>query len=330
MQILGETRVLTASEAHGPAHAFVGPEMTPRVVSSGPGGCMGFAAVPDHDDAFFMISRFYPIFKGESAGIELLRSQSGFEEPWRSDRVIDLPMVHRIASASTSQGDYVFGASVCGGKEYQDDWSQAGAVYACRIPDELDGSWNAEPILNGIHKNHGMTITKIGGIDCLVVSGEEGVMAISLPEPDSDGRSEAWTARTLVDHEVSEIQFIDIDGDGTDELAVIEPFHGDGLSIYKQQNGAWNRVFSDTIGFGHGLSAGWIGGLPCITVGQRGGDKNLRCYSPAAEGSLRMELTIVDRGTGTLGTVFVSTPDGDGIVASNAEPSEYALYTVGS
>ena len=46
-QILGENRVIAASESTGPAVVFAGDEMKPCVISTGPGGCMGFAPVPD-------------------------------------------------------------------------------------------------------------------------------------------------------------------------------------------------------------------------------------------------------------------------------------------
>ena len=181
MQIAGQRRVIAASESTGPAVVFDGPGLTPRVLATAPGGTMGFAEIPGRDDALLIITRFYPIFKAEEAGIDLFVGSNGLAEPWKGKRVIDLPFVHRMATVKTSRGDYLVAATVCDGKEFQDDWSKPGTVFAYRIPDDLDGPWIAEPILEDIHRNHGLTTGVFGGVPSLLISGTEGVFALSLP-----------------------------------------------------------------------------------------------------------------------------------------------------
>lgn len=75
LDVLGETRPIAASEAHGPAVAFDGPGLDPHVIATEPGGTMGFAPVPGRDDMLFIITGFYPVFKAEAAGIHLYRAR---------------------------------------------------------------------------------------------------------------------------------------------------------------------------------------------------------------------------------------------------------------
>jgi hypothetical protein len=328
MTIAGARRVIAASESTGPALVFDGPSFTPRVLASAPGGTMGFAALPGRDDALLAITRFYPVFEAEAAGIDLFVARNGLAEPWEGRRVIDLPFVHRMASVSTPVGDFLVAATVCGGKAFRDDWSKPGAVFAFRIPDDLAGAWEAEPILEGIHRNHGMAVTTFAGARSLLISGTEGVFALSLPGETSPSGAPIppWSRTQLLDHDVSEVAPYDFDGDGVAELAVIEPFHGDRFAVYKEGAAGWSRVVEAELAFGHGLSVGSLGGTPMAVVGNRAGAKDLICFRVTGTAPLEMERIVVDPGAGTAGTAMITTADGDGFVASNAELAEYALY----
>lgn len=328
MNISGARRVIAASESTGPAVVFDGPSFTPRVLASVPGGTMGFAEVPGRDDAVLAITRFYPVFRAEAAGIDLYVARDGLAEPWDGRRIIDLPFVHRMASVSTPVGDFLVAATVCGGKAFQDDWSKPGAVYAFRIPGDLTGVWEAEPILEGIHRNHGMAVANYDGVPSVLIAGTEGVIALSLPGATlADGTViPPWSQTRVLDHEVSEVALYDFDGDGAEELAVIEPFHGDRFAVYKQGAAGWSRIVEAELAFGHGLSVGSFGGTPVAVVGNRAGSKDLLCFRATATAPLEMERIVVDSGSGTAGTTMIGTADGDGFVASNAELGEYALY----
>jgi len=329
-RLAGRNRLAVASEGTGPAELFPDFESGPTLLSDGPGGCMGFAAVPGRDTALLMTSRLYPIFRGKSAGVELLQAGDDFLQPWIRRRIIDLPFVHRIGTTSTPGGDFLFLASICGGKDFQDDWSHPGSVYVAKIPTDLDGPWEIVPVLEGIHRNHGMAIGRVNDSPALVISGSEGVIALpiaSAVHPGAHGTGAVEYPR-LLSHEVSEIVFLDLDDDGADELVTIEPFHGDTLSVFKESDGAWSRVFTDTIAFGHGLCAGSLGGLPRVFVGQRSGSGDLLCYTANGTGSVALTRSVVDHGTGTAGIAVVSDESREGIATANIGLSEYALYTL--
>ncbi|MFP4115214.1 MAG: hypothetical protein ACLFUA_12670 [Spirochaetales bacterium] len=326
--LLGAVRPIAASEATGPAVVFEGDSLEPRVLAEEPGGTMGFAPVPGRDDALFVITGFYPVFAAEQSGIHLYRAVDGFSRPWAGERIVDLPFVHRIMSCSTPGGDFLIAATVCGGKDHRDDWSKPGAVFAYRIAADARGPWEAVPVLESIHKNHGLAGGTISGVESLLVSGTEGVFALALPgATDGAGRSaEPWAATRLLDHEVSEMALLDVDGDGDEELVVVEPFHGDELAVYKSGRTGWAKIYSSELSFGHGLSVGTVLGEPVVAVGNRAGDKDLVCFRPRPADGLGMERIVVDPGAATAGTTILATAAGDAIIASNPEYGEYAIY----
>ncbi len=324
ISLLNAKCVLAAAEDSGPGLVFPAPDLSPSVLAVEPGGCMGFAPVPGRSDEVLMITEFYPIFKSETAGIHHYWATDGFAAPWAGKRVVDLPFVHRIATVSVAGRGYLVAATVCGGKDFQDDWSRPGKVYVARIPDDRDAEWVATPVMEGIHKNHGMNVGTYKGRPAVFISGAEGVFALLVPTDEG----EEWMSEQVINHEISEVFPFDLDGDGVAELAVIEPFHGETMAVYTQSGDGWERVFAAPLGFGHGLWAGSLAGESVVLVGNRTGTKNLCCYRVSSTSPFEMEEIVIDAGAGTTNMAVVELPDGQAVVASNPEHGEYALYTV--
>jgi hypothetical protein len=324
LDILGKERVIAAPEGPGSTMVFTPPTFEPITLATGPGGCMGFAGLPGRDDALLMITAFYPIFQSEKAGIDLFQAVDGLNQPWSGRRIIDLPFVHRICMMSCDTRHFLVAAAVCGGKDFQDDWSRPDKVYVAQVPDQLDGSWELTPVMEGIHKNHGMKVGTHGGKQCVFIAGTEGVFALFPPQPDSD----EWTNTPLLSHEISEVYPADLDGDGEDELAVIEPFHGNQLSVYKCIDQTWTKVFSAELAFGHGLWAGALGGEKVVITGNRRGTENLVCFRTVGTDPFDMEEIVIDARSGTTNMDVLRTEDADILVAANATHAEYARYTV--
>jgi hypothetical protein len=318
---------VVASEGVGPAIVLVGPDLEPHVVSNGPGGSMGSVPYPGHEEMLLMVTRFLPVFDADHAGIDLCRAVDGFNAPWEQHRVVGLPFVHRIASVEKPGGSVLIAATVCGGKEYRDDWSKPGAVYAIPIPEDPRGPWEAAVVIDGLHRNHGLTRATLDGEDSLVVTADEGVFVWNLDEmPVRPDRS--WRPRRILDAAVSEIGVIDIDGDGAAELVAVEPFHGDTLAIYKKDGAAWERVGSEPLSFGHGLSTGMLGGRAVAVVGNRADPADLVCFDCPDGDAGSIRRTVVDAGVGTAGTVVAGYGPAGSIVASNAGTGEYAQYVL--
>jgi hypothetical protein len=203
-------------------------------------------------------------------------------------------------------------------------------VYAIPIPASPDGPWELVTIAQGIHRNHGLTVATLDGEAVLLISGDEGVFAWRRSEDAAHVASPAggvtdpgnWRGERILESAISEIGVIDIDGDGSDELIAVEPFHGDALATYRHSAGGWDCVDRQPLSFGHGLSVGTLGGTPVAVVGNRSGSSDLTCFTWDS-GRACLVPHLVDSGVGTAGTTVFS----DAIVASNPGTSEYARYT---
>lgn len=330
LQLLGKPCVIGATEGAGETNVFPLPDLQPAVLADGPGGCMGVVAVPGRDDTVLAITDFYPIFKGTGAGVDRYtatstHASSGFSRPWTRARVMDLPFVHRIATVVAGGQSFLVAATVCSGKAYQDDWSQPGSVFVGRIPSDPADRWQLHSVIEGIHRNHGMNVGTYRGAECVLVAGTEGVFALRIPQH-PDGR---WEHEKILDHEVSEVFLCDFDRDGVDELAVIEPFHGDTFAVYKDRGSQWERVFDSELAFGHGLWAGELAGVPSAVVGNRSGSKDFVCFRADDTQPGAMRRTVIEAGTGTTNVAVLSVDGRQAIMASNQELGEYALYHVG-
>jgi hypothetical protein len=238
-----------------------------------------------------------------------------------------MTFVHRVAAAEANGRAVLFAATVCGGKSHRDDWSRPGCLYAIGIPESTDGPWEPVVVAEGLHRNHGMTLSSLDGFHTLLVTADEGVFAWQLDQlPDRPDAS--WKPRQLLSNGVSEIGVIDLDGDGADELITVEPFHGDSLCIYKREIGGWKRVSREPLQFGHGLSVGMLGGAAVAVVGNRGGSGDLICIDCPDGDARSPRRTVIDPGVGAAGTAVVGGGASGRVVSANAALGEYALYTM--
>lgn len=320
--LLGQHRILAAPEGPGPAMAFAAPEYESKVIATEPGGCMGFAPVPGHEDAFLMITKFYPIFQSEGAGIDLFQAVDGLNQPWQGKRILDLPFVHRITMVGNGTDHFLVAAAVCGGKDFQDDWSKPGKTYVAKVPNDINGPWELTPVMEGLHRNHGMQTGTFNGHDCVYITSDEGLFALEIPTAGSSD----WKCTLLVNEPISEVYAADLDNDGQDEVAVIEPFHGNAVSVYKHIGGTWKKIFTAELAFGHGLWAGQLGGENVVIAGNRANDKNLACFRVTSTDPFAMEESVVDPGSATTNMDVINTPTGPALVTSNQGHEEYAIY----
>ena len=156
----------------------------------------------------------------------------------------------------------------------------------------------------------------------LYVSGAEGIFRLEM-----DDASGSWNAVKVFGREVSEFGFVDIDSDGREELATIEPFHGNTLNIYRQAaDGQWNRIYQGELEFGHGLSCGHAAGKPRVVVGNRRGPLTLDTitYIEGSADGFRRET--LETEAGPTQTQVFEHGGKDYILSANQRKNEVAIY----
>lgn len=283
-----------------------------------PGGMMSFLPVPGHPDHFVSIMGLFPPFIGKEAGL-FLHHRKG--DGWKTRKVLDLPFAHRCEFMELSGSVYLVVASVSKHKEDPSDWSLPGETYVIPLDEIPSGSWKGDLVDTGTLRNHGMTRTHVDGKETVCISGAGGIYGL---DRDRDG---SWVLRQLFDREVSEMAFVDLDGDGTRELVTIEPFHGNTLNIYKKQNSEWDRKFSDTLSFGHGLSAGIFNSEPLIVAGNRSDSLALELFTVSDLSEGRVERKVLEEHAGPTQTLVFSYRLKEYILSANQRKNEVALYT---
>jgi hypothetical protein len=270
-------------------------------------------------------------YKFHSGGVYHIRPDMGpvgrtTPDAWSAARILDLPFAHRIAFVPRAGSRWLLAASLAADKRDPADWSQPGSLYAARVPRAAGEEWRLAPILPGIHRHHGMLVTRFMGKPSLLVSGTEGLFAADLSSGGGD-----WGFENVMAAEISEIAVLDLDGDGVDELITIEPFHGTSVRVYKQEAGGWRRAWEGGLEFGHCLWAGSFGGVPSVMASSRAGTRDLllwrwRSKSGDREGLAEPERIVVDAGVGAANMLVLRHQGADLIFATNQAAGEIVCY----
>jgi len=282
-----------------------------------PGGVMSFVPVPGNPDLFFSIMGLFPPFVGLEAGVFMHNRAGG---KWVTTKAMALPFAHRCDILHRNGKNYLIAVSCSKFKENPTDWSQKAEIYVIRLDEKTGMPQTPELIDNSILRNHGMLRTTVNGVETLCVSGAEGIFYLDqLP-------GDKWVIKPLFNKEVSEFGFIDLDGDGQDELVTIEPFHGETLSVYKKSGSDWELKFSDTLSFGHGLSCGTFNKEPVIVVGNRRGSFTLDMFKATNLANGKFTREVLEEEAGPTQTQVFRANNIDYIMSSNQKKNEVALY----
>lgn len=115
--------------------------------------------------------------------------------------------------------------------------------------------------------------------------------------------------------------------DGAEEMAVISPFHGDAISIYRQENGRMRKVYEyeKPAEFSHAIFGGMIGEKPAVVIGHREGERNLLLFS-WDQLSRQFQAQILDRGCGSANAYRFYNHGEAYLLSANRETDEAVLY----
>ena len=289
-----------------------------EAVGECPGGMMSFVPVPGHPDSYVTVMGLFPPFKGKKAGLYLhQKTPNG----WITGKAMELPFAHRCEFISHSGTHFLVAAAVSKYKEDPEDWSRPGEVHLVTLGDSPEEPWQSVVIDSGITRNHGMTRTEINGNETICISGAEGIFSI-VP-----GQGDQWNVKSIFEKEVSEMTFIDLDGDGNREMVTVEPFHGNTMNIYKHNGSGWELRYSDSLSFGHGLSSGIFNGIPTIVVGSRKESFALETFTVDDLAKSAVKRSVIEDDVGPTQTQVFSYGSVDYILSANQKKNEVALYT---
>lgn len=319
----GERYYAAASENRD-GEAFLVHEASGKAMQlkGGAGGVMAAIGLAK-EDALLFIEEFYPVFDSGTAKVIKVEPDTGDDGKAACRRTVlgEVPYVHRIAHLHEEDGDYIAAGKLCKFKAFPDDWSTSGTMEIGRYTQDRCAV-NFEPVFDGIFKHHAMYIKKNqDGYDDLYYGGEEAVFCTTR-------KSGVWVTKKLLDVPASDIVYEDLDGDGKEELAIIEEFHGNRVSVFKVRDGVFRRELELPLSFGHVLWGGTFLKRPGLIAGSRSGEKTLTLYRfRTTDGHLAVsEETEIDRGQAPAQIVVNETENGADIVAANHGMKQLVRY----
>lgn len=283
-----------------------------------PGGMMSVIPVPDRPLKLVSVMGLFPPFIGKDAGLFYHQKRVG---GWKTTRAMDLPFAHRCDFLPHPSRNILIAASVSKFKENVADWSKPGELFAISLDGNDPEAWQTDTIDSSLFRNHGMGRYMIDGAERLCVSGDAGIFAIELSGKDK------FELLPLFEKEVSEMTFIDLDGNGRSELVCIEPFHGNVLNIYKRVGDAWKLKYSAPLSFGHGLSSGMFNGSPVVVVGNRRDSLALEIFTIDNLDKGAVNRSIIEEDVGPTQTQVFTFGMRDYILSANQRKNEVVLYS---
>lgn len=323
-EIDGRPCYITSSENRGGQAFVVDCETEERFpLPEGPGGVMTFVPAAG-ESAVLSIEGFFPVFDSAAARIVKITLHRRGNGVTAEKRVLaDAPYVHRIAQLREEDGMYLAAGLLCRHKARSDDWSTPGSLQIAPYRADAD-RLALETVYDGVFKHHAMQVRKnAAGYDDLYFGGTEGCFRTVR-------RNGTWVTERILDVPTSDIALLDLDGDGREELAIIEGFHGNNVAVFKEDgSGEYRRALDLPDAFGHVLWTGTLLGAPALIVGSRAEARELTLYRlrAAANGALEVaRQTELDRG-GAPAQILVRE-DENVLLTTNHDTGELVKYSL--
>lgn len=318
----GEKAYLVASEKQFPCLVISKDGQVLDKVWDGPGGVMTMEPLPD--GAFLATHRFYSPNDSKEASIVQAREGA---HGWEVRTLCKLPFVHRFGVLNRDGKAYIVAATLKSDHQFKDDWTCPGRIWVGALPEKMETVDEAHPLeltplVSGLLRNHGFFKYEENGSDVCLVGTENGIWKVTPPAP---GRQ--WQAERIFDQPASDMLLADFDGDGEKELMVLTPFHGESLSVYRQEAGAWKKVFDtpQPLEFLHALAVSRLAGREVAVIGHRKGNRDL-CLVSCDETGYRMD--VLDHDVGPANVLCRENGEALWILSANRETDEVAMYTV--
>lgn len=284
------------------------------------GGCMSIIPFESRKGEFLAVNEFYlKVTPSLAKIIHGKKTASG----WEVKDLFSLPYLHRFDIYHSDGIDYIICATIARNKQNKEDWSEPGQIYVGILEDDLSKEIKLTQLVDGCFRNHGYYRGTYNGRVCGYFSSDQGVLRIIPP----CSNQKEWKVEKILDKQVGEIAFIDIDKDGIEEMMTIEPFHGNSMKIYKWKDGKYECDFEypTEIDFAHTLVGTSLNGVPSFVGGVRRIHSELFVIQ-YHDG--KYVVTHIEDGVGPANVAVINKEGKDYILSANHTKNEAAIYKV--
>jgi len=320
IQADGREKFLFATDDTGPCRCIDPETFETENVWDEPGGTMSIIPVPGTDGDFLASQNFLPGFSALHARIVRARRENG---AWQVQPWLDMPYVHRFDILERDGVRYLLCCILSSTEMPQADMTCPGRLIAAELSDDFSAPAEFTVIADGMTKNHGYCRVERDGYTEAFTACDEGVFTAVPPEH----RGGRWEVRKILDAHASDIAVCDIDGDGAEELAVIEPFHGSDFVVYHKTSDGYKEMYRypEKMEFVHAAWGGMLRGEPVFLGGCRAVNKELFMLR-WKNGKIQAET--IETGYGPSNVAVLHGRNEDRILAANRESAEAALFMV--
>lgn len=321
MEVCGKLKYLFATDDTGPCYAIDAETFEKETVWDAPGGTMSIIPVPWTDNTFLASQKFLPGFSALDARIVKASYSDG---GWTVTHWLELPYVHRFDIIESFGKTYFIACILSSTDKAQAEWDKPGCVIAAPIGEDLSVPMRFSVILDDMPRNHGYCRVDRDGYSQVYVSCDTGVYEITPP-----GESDGWVVRRLIDAAASDAAVCDIDDDGLEEIAVIEPFHGNRFTVYHRSGDDYLPCYSypKDAPFLHAIWGGQIGGDRMFIAGYR--EKEMELFSLRYDGEQIVER-VIETGGGPSNLAFCVHGGEPVMLVANRQSHEACLYEIHS
>lgn len=324
----GKSHLLVAAEKTDKCLLFDLDGNLEDVIWEEPGGTMSMVQVPGSDGQFLATHKFYSPNDSKEAKIVIVTPKE--KGNWEIRTLVELPFVHRFDIVVRNGIRYIIACTLKSNHQYKEDWTSPGNVYVAQLPDDLscfsqENQLKLSVLKEGLFRNHGYYKVEEDGIETSIISSDNGVFQL-IPPQKEDGN---WEIKELIKEAASDAVLVDLDQDGEKELAVIAPFHGSKIRIYKKKNDTFEKVYEyeKDAEFCHAIFGGMLCGKPSLVIGHRKAERNLMVFTFDQEVS-EYKMQVIDSDCGPANVYHYVKEENDIIISTNREIDEVAMYRI--
>lgn len=313
-----------AAENHGSCFAINCDTLRDRKqIWTEPGGTMSIAEIPNRDGEFLAVQKFFRLWDWEEACLVWVKPAA--DGTWQAKKLFTLPYLHRFDILKRDGRNWLIACTLASHKKTLADWSCPGGVYVTELPSDWDGAFELKELRSDFYQNHGYFRLERRNYNEGLITCEQGVFVFTPPAAGSS----KWNVKQIMTQPTSDAAMIDIDGDGKEEIATIERFHGCYFRIYKNVNGKWKQIFEhpEVTEFYHVVKAGTLCGKKVFIGGCRRGKQQLFVVT-WDNITKKPIIQVMDEGVGPSNAVIYNGSNGDRILVANREAGEATCYFV--